>query len=376
MRSTLFFFALALASTAAMGSAQPPTTTARAAAIDARIETRDLDRACVRIVVIGGISPYLYDNHDTRVRRLWSNTIGGFGTGFFVDANGLIATAAHVIHGANLIAVVPTGSDEAVPATVVYADPIRDIAFLRVAMTAPAVVSVPTTQRRLSVAEPLMATGFPLDVRERYPAALDGILGRENNDGDLQTSLAVNSGNSGGPVVDAQGVLVGLVSRGSNTRVGAQGFALLEPVRFVIPGLAIARATPTAPEPTEIQRKVARIVADAIGAGTDERRRYHERTPVDLVEAVGANAGSPEGMMVVAGHAWNIHISLLDHRGVRDVTQLTGPDQLAASRMRDLALRLVRSAMQSAPYLERSYSFGRTLLVQGDRSFVIREAGR
>lgn len=80
--------------------------------------------------------------------------------------------------------------------------------------------------------------------------------------------------------------------------------------------------------------------------------------------------------MVVAGHAWNIHISLLDHRGVRDVTQLTGPDQLAASRMRDLALRLVRSAMQSAPYLERSYSFGRTLLVQGDRSFVIREAGR
>lgn len=357
-------------------SAQADATTARLAAIDSRVALRDLDRACVRIVVIGGTSAYLYENRDARVRRLWSSMSGGFGTGFFVDHSGVIATAAHVIQGANLISVIPTGSDDAVPATVVYVDPIRDIAFLRVAMVAPAVVAVPANQRRLAVSEPLFATGFPLDVRERFPSALDGVLGRENNDGDLQTSLAVNSGNSGGPVIDANGVLIGLVSRGANTLSGAQGFALLEPVRYVIPGLVLALASSPIAAPTDIELKLARVVADAIGAGHEERRRYYERTPVELVERVGAMPGSPEAMMVVAGHAWNIHVSLLDHRGVRDVSQLSGVDQSNATRMRDLALRLAGAAMAGAPYLERSYSFGRVLLVQETRSFVIRDAGR
>jgi len=348
--------------------AQEATTTAAAE----RIELRDLDRACVRIVNVSGASPFVFDSRETRVRRLVADVRASFGTGFFVHSSGIIATAAHVTRGAHVVAVLTTGSDEPIPARIVYVDPMHDIAFLHVAVTPAAIVRVPATQRRLSIAEAVSASGFPLDVRERFPAAVSGVLSRENNDGTLHTSLAVNPGNSGGPVIDLRGELVGLVSQGSNMRAGAQGFGILEPVRFVAPGLAIAieLAATRAEPPTEYDRSLARVVADLVG--TDTERRVFERTPLDVLFRAGAAPTSPEAAMIVAAHAWNIHIDLLEHHHVREVVQLPEDVRADAAQLRELAVRLVSGATREAPYVRTSYSFGRSVLVQGTRSFVVR----
>lgn len=368
IRSVVRTVSLALTLIASSASAQAPTP----AAPTERVVLRDLDRACVRVVIVRGAQPYVFDSRETRVRRLVANARAGFGTGFFVDPTGIIATAAHVTAGAHVVAVLVSGSDVPIPAQIVYVDPLHDIAFLRVAAEPPAVVRVPTTQRRYAIAESVFASGFPLDVEERYPAAMAGVLSRENNQGTITTSLAVNPGNSGGPVVDANGELVGLVSLGSNVRAGAQGFAILEPTRFVAPGLAIARELSAAriEPPTDYDRSLARVVADLVG--TDTERRVFERTPTEILVAAGAAPSSPEAAMIVAVHAWNIHIDLLEHHRVREIAQLPEDARANATQLRGLAVRLVQDAMRTAPHLRTSYSFGRSMMVQEDRSFVVR----
>lgn len=356
----------------------PPSTSASptARAVEERIALREIDLACVRIVQVTGAAAYIFDSSASRVRRLAADVTASHGTGFFVDASGIIATAAHVVAGGHAIAVIFTGQDEPRPAQILYVDPEHDIAFLQVDVAAPAVVPVPAAVRRFIVTEPVFTSGFPLDVRERYPAAISGVVGRENNDGSLYTSLSVNPGNSGGPVTDGRGQLVGLVSRGSNVRSGAQGFGLLEPLRFILPGLTIARelATTRFEPPTASDRQLARVMADLVG--TDTERRLFERTPLDVIVQAAEQPRAPEVAMIIAAHAWNVHVALLEHHRVRDITQLPIEDQAVASRLRSLALRLTQEAFNTAPYLRVSYDFGRSLLVQADRSFVVRASER
>lgn len=76
--------------------------------------------------------------------------------------------------------------------------------------------------------------------------------------------------------------------------------------------------------------------------------------------------------MIVAAHAWNIHIDLLEHYRVREVDQLPADVRANASQLRALAVRLVQEATRSAPYIRMSYSFARSVLVQENRSFVVR----
>lgn len=372
MRS-LSVFLLALGIFAPTAAAQATTAAARPA-VDERMALRDIDQACVRIVNVKGATAYTFDSAESRVRRLAADVDATFGTGFFVDPRGIIATAAHVVWGGHALAVILTGQDEARPAQILYVDTVHDIAFIQIDVPAPAVVTVPTTQRRLTVTEPVFTSGFPLDVRERYPAAIGGVIGRENNDGSIYTSLSVNPGNSGGPVTDAHGQLVGLVSRGSNVRSGAQGFGLLEPLRFILPGLAAARelaATRFEP-PTNQERMFARVMADLVG--TDTERRLFERTPLDVIVQAASQPRSHEAAMIIAAHAWNVHVAILEHHHVRDIAQLPAEDQPIASQLRAIATRLTVDSFNGSPYLRISYDFGRSLLVQGDRSFVVRSA--
>ncbi len=161
----------------------------------------------------------------------------GVGTGVVLTTDGQILTNAHVVDGAETVRVRLEGEREPRSATVLAADPDNDLALLQVEVTGltPATLADPTTVR---VGDDVIAIGYALDldgeasVTLGIVSALDRTLLTENGalDGLIQTDAAISSGNSGGPLVNAAGQVVGIntaVALGDGTNTASNiGFAI------------------------------------------------------------------------------------------------------------------------------------------------------
>jgi serine protease Do len=167
----------------------------------------------------------------------------GAGSGFFIDEDGHILTNYHVIEGADRITV--TLSDgRTLRARVVGTDPAIDVALLSIdADAAGGRLPVATLgdSDRLRVGEWVCAIGNPLGYVHSVTVGVVSFMGRKLFDNSLddyiQTDAAINFGNSGGPLIDARGDVVGM-----NTAISSQanniGFAIpINQVRAVLPQL-------------------------------------------------------------------------------------------------------------------------------------------
>ena len=150
----------------------------------------------------------------------------GAGTGVVIDDSGLVLTNAHVVEDATSVQVALDGEDGGRTAQVLATDAASDIAVLQVDDADGLVAADLADAGSVAVGDDVVAIGNALaldgsmTVTTGIVSAVDRTLDTESGTlaGLVQTDAAISSGNSGGPLVDAAGRVVGI-----NTAVAASG---------------------------------------------------------------------------------------------------------------------------------------------------------
>ena len=156
----------------------------------------------------------------------------GAGSGFIIAEDGLILTNAHVVQGAKLVTVKLHDRRE-YTAKVLGSDEMTDIAVLRIeAKGLPAVQFGDT--KSLRVGDPVLAIGSPFGFEQTATQGIVSAKGRSLPGGAvvpfIQTDAAVNPGNSGGPLFDDSGRVIGINSQIYSRTGGYQGLSFAIPI--------------------------------------------------------------------------------------------------------------------------------------------------
>jgi S1-C subfamily serine protease len=135
----------------------------------------------------------------------------GSGSGVIISDKGYVLTNNHVVEGASQLAVVFNDGSRR-DATLIGTDPLSDVAVIQVSGKLPAVAAVGDAAT-LQPGEQVLAIGSPLgNFRNTVTAGVISALNRSvgSMEGLIQTDAAINSGNSGGPLINLRGEVVGL----------------------------------------------------------------------------------------------------------------------------------------------------------------------
>jgi S1-C subfamily serine protease len=158
------------------------------------------------------------------------------GSGFVIDKSGRIVTNYHVIEGAQEVEVNFSGDDR-VPARVVGSDPSTDLAVLEIDAQARALTPLPLgNSDAVRVGDSVVAIGNPFGLERTVTAGIVSALQREITapngytiDKVIQTDAPINHGNSGGPLLNTEGAVIGVNSQIENSTGGGNvgiGFAV------------------------------------------------------------------------------------------------------------------------------------------------------
>ena len=159
------------------------------------------------------------------------------GSGFVIDKEGHVVTNQHVVDGARSVRVVFADGTE-VKATVVGTDPSTDIAVLDVDRPASELTPLRfAPSGSFAVGDPVVAIGSPFGLENTLTTGVISAMGREIRspngftiENAIQTDAALNHGNSGGPVLDTQGRVVGVAAQIRSESGGSDG------IGYAIPG--------------------------------------------------------------------------------------------------------------------------------------------
>jgi S1-C subfamily serine protease len=165
----------------------------------------------------------------------------GLGSGFVIDKSGHVVTNYHVVENASRVEVSFSGNDE-MPATVVGTDPSTDIAVLRIkgAQNRSLTPLELGSSAGVEVGDAVVAIGNPFGLERTVTAGIVSALQRQiaapNGfaiDQVIQTDAAINHGNSGGPLLNADGRVIGVNSQIETESGGNVGIGFAIPIDTV-----------------------------------------------------------------------------------------------------------------------------------------------
>jgi putative serine protease PepD len=163
------------------------------------------------------------------------------GSGFVIDKAGHVVTNYHVIEGASKVEVSFSGNDE-MPATVIGRDPSTDIAVLRIKRAQGRALTPLELGNSdvVRVGDAVVAIGNPFGLERTVTAGIVSALQREITapngfaiDRVIQTDAAINHGNSGGPLLNADGRVIGVNSQIESDSGGNVGIGFAVPINTV-----------------------------------------------------------------------------------------------------------------------------------------------
>ncbi|HWQ91413.1 MAG TPA: DegQ family serine endoprotease [Clostridia bacterium] len=161
----------------------------------------------------------------------------GLGSGVIVSPDGYILTANHVVEGADTVKVALATGDEEFDAKVIGNDPPTDVAVLKIeAKRSLPAISIADSDK-LEVGDVVLAVGSPFGLGQTVTMGIVSALGRSGfgitaYENFIQTDAAINQGNSGGPLVDAEGRLVGISTAIFSRSGGFLGVGLAVPINI------------------------------------------------------------------------------------------------------------------------------------------------
>jgi S1-C subfamily serine protease len=235
------------------GTTAPSTTTVASTVSTASTPTTPASRADViagrtrfdPTAVFRDVGPGVVTVLSVFQGRRPTGTQRGLGSGFVIARDGEVATNAHVVLDDNLARAqevyVRFADGNEVPAKIVGADPNSDVALLRVdrrgLTLAPLALG---SSAQLIVGTPVAAIGSPFGEERSLSVGVISGTGRTIDSltnfqiaDAIQTDAAINHGNSGGPLVDAAGHVVGINSQIRSTGGGGEGVGFAVPVDTV-----------------------------------------------------------------------------------------------------------------------------------------------
>ena len=265
------------------------------------------------------------------------------GSGFVIDPSGVLVTNTHVIDGAYAI-VVTFDDGSQLSAQVLAADRVADIALLKVDPPHPLKAITWGDSTKVQIGDPVLAIGNPLGVGLSVSGGIVSALNRNimetPYDDYIQTDAPINHGNSGGPLFDMKGDVVGINTAIISPTAGSAGLGFAIPAndaRFVIGrlrkygwvrpgwlGVKVQEVTPAIAAALGMGTPRGAIVANVDEDGPaaagglqvgDIILRYDGKTPSDERALLRDMAATPPGQAVTlsierAGAIMDVHATI------------------------------------------------------------------
>jgi S1-C subfamily serine protease len=239
------------------------------------------------------------------------------GTGFVIDGNGDIVTNEHVVAGASSVNV-KFADGSTYKATVVGADASTDVAVIKVAAPAGELHPLTLASSSVAVGDPVVAIGDPFGLDNTVTVGIVSAIAREivspNNtpiENAIQTDAAINHGNSGGPLLNLRGEVIGITSQIASSAGGNNG------VGFALPS-------------STVKQVVTQLLAN--GKALHARLGVRVQTiPPNVASQLGVPAGVAVGAVQAGGPAAKAGLkSAAGSRTIGGQTYPTGGEVITA----------------------------------------------